>query len=219
VAAPTIGRHPACGDYPIVDLRRMLAMTRLKYFLVIFVAASWYAPPFLNYLLPTLSFWLFLISCGCWIPLVFVSLSALSRRNLKTVAIFSTTWVLAVLPLFDLESMGQFRFWLYAQGFRIHVAPVEQYLSKCELIAFVADGIEQQLGECESRMLSSDSWDAIFYDTTGQFALPPAQRTQGWKDAMYNFNSYCYLTEKAVAKPVFENFYNVVIPGEHVGGC
>jgi hypothetical protein len=33
VAAPTIGRHPACGDYPIVDLRRMLTMTRLKYFL------------------------------------------------------------------------------------------------------------------------------------------------------------------------------------------
>jgi hypothetical protein len=101
----------------------------------------------------------------------------------------------------------------------MHVRPVEQYLSKCELIAFVEDGIKQQLGECEYRMLSSDSWDAVFYDTTGQLALPPAQRTQGWKDAMYNFDSYCYLTEKAVARPVYEDFYTVAIPGEHVGGC
>jgi hypothetical protein len=70
-------------------------------------------------------------------------------------------------------------------------------------------------------MLSSNSWDVVvvFYDTTGQFALPPAQRTQGWQDAMYNNNSHCYLTEKAVAQPLFEKFHTVVIESEHVGGC
>lgn len=194
-------------------------MARLRYILVILVAASWYAPPFLNYLLsPTLAKWL-LILLICWVPVFFFSMGALFQRNKTAIAIYSVTWALAVLPLCELEPIGQFRSWLYVQGFRIHIAPVEQYLSRCQLIAFMEGGIEQQFGECESRMLSSDSWDVVFYDTTEQFALPPAQRTQEWKDAMYNFDSHCYLAEKAVADPVFGNFYTVVIPGEHLGGC
>ena len=37
---------------------------------------------------------------------------------------------------------------------------------------------------------------------------------------MYNLElSYCYLTEKAVASPLFGKFYTVVISIEHVGGC
>jgi hypothetical protein len=199
--------------------RWMLAMTRFKYLLVIFVAASWYALPFLTYLLPTLSFWLLLISFACWIPLFFFSLSALFRRNWKAVAIFSATWMLAFLHFAELEPVERFRFWLYVQGFRIHVAPVERYLSRCELIVFVEDGIEQQLAECETTSLSYNSRDVVFYDTTGQFALPPAQRTQGWKDAMYNFSSHCYLTEKATADPLYEEFYIVVIANEHLGEC
>jgi hypothetical protein len=194
-------------------------MTRFKYLLAIFVATSWYASSFLFYLLPGILYWLLLISLACWLPLFFFSLSALFRRNWKLIAIFAATWVLAVLAFVEFAPVEQFRFWLLTQGFRIHVAPVEQYISKCELIAFVEDGIKQQLGECEYRMLSSDSWDAVFYDTTGQFALPPVQRTQGWKDAMYNFNSHCYFTEKAVADRVFENFYSIAIAGEHIGGC
>jgi hypothetical protein len=206
-----IGANPVSSD---------ALMSWLKYFLIIVVAAGWYALPFLNYLLDsTLSYWLFLIFCACCVLLFFVSLSGLFRRNWKAVAIFAPAWVLAVLPLFDLEPVGQLRFWLYVQGFRIHVAPVEQYLSsKCELVEFVEDSIKQQLGECEYRMQSSYSWNAVFYDTTGQFALPPAQRTQEWKDAMYNFSSHCYLTEKAIADPVLENFYQLEISGTHVGG-
>jgi hypothetical protein len=46
-----------------------------------------------------------------------------------------------VLALFYIRRL--FRFWLEVQGFRIHVAPVGRYLSRCELIAFVEDGIEQ----------------------------------------------------------------------------
>jgi hypothetical protein len=36
---------------------------------------------------------------------------------------------------------------------------------------------------------------------------------------MYDSSSHCYLTEKAVADPAFENFYTVVITIDHVGGC
>jgi hypothetical protein len=211
-----IGRLPA---HPIIALRWMLAMTSLKYILALFVAVSWFASGFLSYLATTVAAWIPWISLACWIPLFFVFLSVLFRRHWKAAAIVSTALALAIFCFVKPESVEPFRFWLLVQGFRIHVAPVEQYLSKCELIAFVEDGIEQQLGECEGRMLSSNTFDAVFYDTTGQFALPPAQRTKGWQDAMYTNNTHCYFTEKAVAQPLFEKFYIVVIEIEHVGGC
>jgi hypothetical protein len=163
-------------------------MTPLKYFLAIFIGASWYVSAFLYYLLPTISFWLPFVAFACCIPLLLFSWNALFRRDLRATAIFSAIWVLAVLPVVKPEPVDRFRFWLNVQGFRIHVAPVEQYLSsRCELIEFVEEGITQQLGDCETTNLSSDSRDEVFYDTTGQFALPPARRTQGWKDAMYSF--------------------------------
>jgi hypothetical protein len=196
----------------------MLAMTPVKYLLAIFIAASWYVVAFLKYPLPSLSFWLLGIWFACWIPLVFFSLSALFRRNWRAIAIFSATWLMALLSLFEPEPVKQVRDWIGLQGFRIHVAS-ERYPSRCELVTFVEDGIEQQLGHCETITRSIDFLEDIFYDTTGQFALPPKQRTKGWQDAMYNFSPYCYLAEKAVADRGFGNFYTVVIPVEHLDGC
>jgi hypothetical protein len=197
----------------------MLAMTPFKYLLAIFIAASWYASEFLYYLLPTLSFWLTFVSVACWIPVFLFSLSALLRRNWRAIAIFSVSWALAVLPIARLEPVEQFRFWLELQGFRIHVAPVERYLSRCKLISFVEDGIEQQLGDCEIIIRSVDFRDEIFYDTTGQFALPPKQRTPGWKDAAYNFFWHCYLTDTAVADRVFGKFHIIFFAIEDVREC
>jgi hypothetical protein len=198
----------------------MLAMTAFKYLLAIFIAASWYASEFLYYLLPTASFWLFLVSLALWFPLFFFSLSALLRRKWRTIVIFAFAWALAVLPIAGLKPMEQFRFWLEFQGFRIHVAPIERYLSsRCRLIPFVEDGVEQQLGDCEVITRSIDFWDQIFYDTTGQFALPPKQRTPGWKDAAYNFFFHCYLTDTAVASRVFGKFHIVTFENERVREC
>jgi hypothetical protein len=194
-------------------------MTPLKYLLVIFVAASWFASAFLAYLLPIFSERLVWVSFACWVPLLFFSLSALFRCRWKMVAVFSATWVVAFLSLTRLESVERFRFWLLVQGFRIHVAPVERYLSRCELVAFAEDGMKQQLEECESANMSSYARDVVFYDTTGQIVLPPAQRTQGWKDAIYNFAPHCYLVETAVARHLFAKFYSVAIAIEHEDGC
>jgi hypothetical protein len=219
VAGPMIGRRPAHGCCPIIALRWMLAMTRLKYILALFVAVSWFASGFLTYLATTVAAWIPWISLACWIPLFFVFLNVLFRRRWKAVAIVSTALALAIFFFAKPESVERFRFWLLVQGFRIHVAPAGRYLSRCELIAFEEDGIKQQLGECETISLSIYDRYTVFYDTTGQFVLPPAQRTQGWKDAMYNFSPHCYLIETAVAKHLFEKFYSVVIASEHEDGC
>jgi hypothetical protein len=193
-------------------------MMRPKYLLAVFVAGSCYAADFLAYLLPTTSYWLFFISRVCLLPLFFLSLIALIQLNRKAVAIFSIAWVMTVLPYTELKSVQRFRTWCVAGGLRIHAVPVKRYLSKCELIAFVEDGVEQQLGECET-IWSIDYLETVFFDTGGQFALPPAQRTQAWRDAMHNFSSYCYLSEKAVAKNAFGKFYTVVIPISYLDGC
>jgi hypothetical protein len=57
-----IGRRPAHGCCPIIALRWMLAMTRLKYILALFVAVSWFASGFLTYLATTVAAWI------PWIP-------------------------------------------------------------------------------------------------------------------------------------------------------
>ena len=198
----------------------MIAMTAFKYLLAIFIAASWCASAFLYYLLPNVSFWLPLISSACCIPLFFFSCSAVFRRNWRAAAIFSAAWVLAVSPIAGLEPLDRFRVWLNVQSFRIHVAPVERYLSsRCKFIEYVEDDIEQQLGECESINRSLDFRDVVFFDTAGQLALPPKQRTQRWKDAMYyNFSPHRYLTDKAVAVFSFRAFYVVVIPTDEEEG-
>ena len=196
-------------------------MTSFKYLLAIFTGASWYVAEFLKYPLPILWFWLPWAGLACCIPLSLFSLSALFRCNWRAFAILSAACLVASFCIYKRQpEPAWIRDWLAVQGFRIHVAPVERYLTGCKLIAFADGSIEQQLGNCESIVRSSQEWEGIYYDTSGQFALPPKQRTQGWQDAMYNLeSSYCYLTEKAVASPLFGNFYTVVISIEHVGGC
>lgn len=195
-------------------------MAPLRYCLAIFIGASWYASAFLYYLLPTVSFWLPLISIGCWIPLFIFSWNALFRRNWRATAIFSVVWLLAVLPVVKPELVDRFRIWLNVQGFRIHVAPVERYLSsRCKFIEYVENGIEQQLGECESINRSLDFRDVVFFDTSEQLALSPRQRTQGWKDAMYyNFIPHRYLSDRAVAVLSYRGFFVVAIPADEGEG-
>jgi hypothetical protein len=83
----------------------------------------------------------------------------------------------------------------------------------------VEDGITQRLGDCEVIVRSIDFQEEIFYDTTGQFALPPKQRTPAWKDAAYNFSDHCYFTDTAVAGRIFEKFHIVLIEIDNVVEC
>jgi len=190
----------------------------LKYLLVIVVAGSWYAAAFLTYLMPTFAARLPWIGFACWFPAFFFSLSALFRKRWKAFAIFSATWVVFALPLLGVEQ--QFS-WLRAQGFRIHAFPVEGYLSGCRLTEFVEKGLKQTVGDCESWGVVYDNVAyVVFYDTTGEIALPVSQRTPEWKDAMYNYSPKKVLRDsEGRAEHLSGSFYRIGIDhGEFDGG-
>lgn len=192
-------------------------MSPLKYVLVIVALISPYASPFLNYLLPAFSYWLVWICLACWIPIFFFSLGALLRRDRKAISIFSATWVLA--SLYFLEPVGQFRFRLLVQGFRMHASPVGDYLSKCRLTEFMENGIKQTVGECEASGSDDSITYFVFYDTTGELALPASQRTAEWKDAMWDYPPREVLRDgEDRAEPLFGNFYRVGILLEEFSG-
>jgi hypothetical protein len=194
-------------------------MTPLKYVLIIVVLLGPYALSFLSYLLPTLSCWFNWTFLACWIPLFFFSISALFRRKWKAVAIFSATWALASLPFIEIKPVAEIRFWLFVQGFRIHASPVEDYLSKCRLTEFIERGVKQKVGECEASGSSDTVVYVVFYDTTGELALPVSQRTAEWKDAMWDYPPRGVLRDGGDrAEPLFGNFYLVAIFSEEFEG-
>ena len=189
------------------QLRWILSMTPFKYAVAVLVAVSLYAGPFLFYPLPTLAYWLIWILVACSITLLFFSLGALFRRDAKAVAIFSVTWMLTVLPFLDLEPVVRFRGWLLIEGFRIHVSPVEGYLSSCEITHFVEKRIKQAVGQCEYRPF----WDAFVYHIRVRLGIAlPIFRGSGWNDA-------CGAILRSVvnatrAEFLFGNFYQLALP-------
>lgn len=156
-------------------LRWMLSMTCFKYFLAILVGTSCYAAPFLFYPLPTFSYLVFWIALACWIPLFFFSLGALFRRDAKAVAIFLATWVLTILPFFDLEPLVRFREWLLVAAFSIHISPVEDYLSTCKMTHFVEKGIKQAAAR-ENPISSVSCWSRVARPSAARWRCAFARR-------------------------------------------
>ena len=205
-----IGGLPACGCCAIVVLRWMLPMTLLKYLLLAVTLVSWAADHLLVYV-PRFSEWSFFVSTGCILTVLLCALSALIRRKWNTLAFFCIPFVVIFLHL-----PGQ---WLRTTGFRIYASPIEEYLAQCRLVTFVEDGAEQKVGECESIATSSITWIIVIYDTTGQFVLPMARRTQGWKSAMGMLSSPKVFAEsEGRGSHIFGNFYSIVIRLDEMQG-
>jgi len=190
-------------------------MTLLKYLLVVVTLASWVVGHLLQYV-PHFSEWSFFVNAGCLLAVLVSALSVLIKREWKALAIFSLTLVFMCLPGFGLTQPSE---WLQATGFRIYASPIEEYLSRCRLVAFVEDGAKQQVGECEKISISSDAWVTVIYDTTGQFVLPVARRTSGWKSAMWELSSPMVFAEsEGRGSHIFGNFYSIVIRLEEMQG-
>jgi hypothetical protein len=190
-------------------------MTLLKYLLVAVTLASWVAGQLLEYV-PHLSEWSFFVTAGCFVAVLVCALSALIRRKWNAFATFSITLLAMCLPGFGLTQPSD---WLQATGFRIYASPIEEYLSRCRLVTFVEDGAEQKVGECESIATSSITWIIVIYDTTGQFVLPVARRTQGWKSAMGMLSSPKVFAEsEGRGSHIFGNFYSIVIRLDEMQG-
>jgi hypothetical protein len=186
----------------------MLAMTPLKYVLTIFAPMSQYASHFLTYFLPTFSDWLLLIGVACWIPMFFFTLSALFRRQWRAVVILAAAWLVVVLPYVKIREP---LYWVHVLGFRIHASPIEKYLAGCRLTEFVEKGVKQTVGLCEGSPYAAVSY-VVFYDTTGELALPLSQRTPEWRDAMWHYPPKGVLRDSENrAMHLFGNFYRVGI--------
>jgi hypothetical protein len=194
--------------------RRMLTMTRFRYFLVAATILCWVASEFLFFISPL---WDYFRSASliCWLAVLYFALSALVRRRWKDFAIFSVTCVVIFFVGLGLPILGNS---LQVLGLRVRATSLEQYLSGCEVVAFVEKDTKQQIGKCEVVSLPGNHGVFVFYDTTGQFIVPPAARTEGWKNAMYNFSPKWFFIEKAVGVHVFDNFYAVFVPVDEFDG-
>jgi hypothetical protein len=182
-------------------------LLELKLGLILVTLASLYAGMFLQYLWWDLSEWLTDLTLLCLLAILVFSLNALFRRRWKEFAIFSATLVVAFLPGFGVTRPVD---WLYAEGFRIHASPLEDYLSGCRLIEFIEKGTRQTVGMCESHGLYSGYAHTVIYDTAGELVRPVSHRTQDWQRAMSAFFSEQVLNSpEARTRHIFGDFYEV----------
>lgn len=161
---------------------------------------------FLEYLLPSVVFWLFLTGLIALLPLLVFSLEALFKRRWRSVAIFAMVWLLVSLPLSSRATVV----WLRAQSFHLLTLLDRDYLSKCKLSDFVEGGVKQTVGFCEG-FDRGDHFDFVVYDTAGEVVWPAAQRTPEWKRTMLAATEKAVVSEDGRADPLFGNYYSVVI--------
>lgn len=208
----------SCYYKKLLIAGRMFAMARTKWAVVIIALLSPYALPFLNYPLPRFCYWIVWIASACWILMFLFFVSALLRRDRKPLAILSAAWVWVLLAF--LGPMDEFRYWLSVQGFRIHASPLEDYLPTCRLTEFVEKGVKQTVGQCEaSGVVYAPVATVVFYDTTGELALPAPQRTAEWRDAMWHYPPKAVLRDgEGRTELMFGNFYRVYILHEEFDG-
>lgn len=181
--------------------------TTLKYGAAVVALASLYAAMFLQYLWWDLADWLTDLSLICVLAVLAFSLNALFRRRWKELAVYLAALVVAFLPAFGVTGPAD---WIYAEGFRIHASPLDDYLSGCKLIEFIEEGTKQTVGQCESHGLYSGYAHTVIYDTTGELIRPVNRRTQEWQKAMSEFYADDVLnSSERRTRHIYGNFYEV----------
>jgi hypothetical protein len=188
----------------------------LKYLLLAAVVACWIAGTAFAFSHPFLDARLIWVYFACVVALLVLFLHALWRRRWKQLAILCAILAVVFLPYYDAPPPFK---WLYVRAFRIHASPLEDYLARCRLIAFVENGVEQKLGRCESFGTAGDVTVCIFYDTSGEFVLPVSQRTPEWRAAMSHFSPRAVLLAKENrASYLMEHFYEIDIHVDEFDG-
>lgn len=197
--------------------RWRLVRSAIKYILLVIALVSWFGTRPLRFSLPGLANQLVFVYVACLLALFLLLLGALLFLRWKEVAIFLVIWTLVVLPVYRGSELPR---WIYVEAFRLHAAPIEEYLSRCKLIEFVENGAKQKVGLCERLPLPGDGWLTMIYDTSGQLMLPVSRRTPEWTKAMVRFSPgrvYTQLDDRA--NHLFGNFYEVLIPLEDMDGA
>ena len=202
------GRPPIPG--------RRSARPAIKYVPAALAVASWLGMPLLSFSFPALFGWLIVLYLLCLLALFVVLLCVLFRRRWNEVAILLVVWTVVLFPIYGPIAPNR---WLYAEAFRIHASPIEEYMSRCKLFEFVENGVKQTLGRCEILPTGDEGVLCVFYDTTGEFVLPVSQRTPEWRAAMWHFSPHALLLEtEGRATRIFGNFYDISIASSEYDG-
>lgn len=209
--------EPARGDAPLPSARRKLSRSNVKLALVALVVASWIGSSLLAFSLPSFSDWLVTLYIIC-LPVLFVLfLGDLFRRRWKQLANFLVIWAVVLLPVYATNAPLR---WLYAEALRIHVSPLEEYLSRCKLVEFVENDAKQKVGVCERHGQPGNVTRTLIYDTAGELALPVSQRTPEWTKAMVRFSPGLFFTKaEGHAHHLLGHFYEVDVPLERADGA
>lgn len=192
-------------------------MTPFRYALVGYVLLFLWLYAFFKYLQPTVAAWLLWTGLACVVPFVVVSLVVLFRGDGKSRAIFLVSWLCILLLIFT--PIGSLGMQLIVLGFRLHVWNVENYVATtCELVDFSEGGKMHSVGRCDA-FDDRFGGDLIFYDSSGEIAIPLSRRSSEWKDAMYYFPPKKVLRDgEDRAQHLFGNFYVVRISDDELDG-
>jgi hypothetical protein len=187
------------------SIRRLLA-----YALFTVMLGMWILGPLLLFSYPTFVSQLVWVYLSCLIALFFLFLGVAYRLWWKELAIFLAIWAVVLMPWYVSRlGIDMPLAWLRGIGFRVHASPIEEYLSRCNLIRFSENGREQSVGECETIPGQTDEqYMTVFYDSTGEFILPVSQRTPEWTTAMRHFEPADTLTKsERRASHLYADFY------------
>lgn len=166
-----------------------------------------YGGHFFFFFAPSALIWMFIGTLLFIVPLLFFLIGAVVQRDWKSSAILALTWLLIVLAFTDIQEP---RGWIRIAGFYAKTKMVSNYLSSCELSDFVENGVKQTMGFCEGHD-RDDYYEAVVYDTTGEFVLPASERTPEWKAMMRTTVKDAQVDRDQAAYHLFGHYYAVVI--------
>ena len=158
--------------------------------------------------------WIAVAAGGCWILLAIMAPLAAFRRKWLAAALGLLPVILIALPIVGVTKPLA---WVQTTGFRIHITPVDEYLSTCRLLTISENNRLQQIGRCRSLPRWDKSRIDIVYDTTGSLLGPADQASPESKAALIKLYG-----AEAPAIPhgvrITGNFYAVTIkPAEAKG--
>jgi len=181
----------------------------LKYIALSVALLFWIAAPLLSFSHPSLASLIVDSYFICVFFLVLLFVGAAFHRRARELAVLSVILAIAGFPYYvNLDPLLKR---LYAVAFRMHVSPVVEYLPRCRLYQFTEKGVGRTVGVCERRGSNGDYSQTIAYDTTGELALPPSQRTPEWREAMRRFSfARVLMKTEGRADHLFGNFYEVI---------
>ncbi|HEY3792972.1 MAG TPA: hypothetical protein VGM09_14150 [Bradyrhizobium sp.] len=192
--------------------RRRSVRRVLAYALFTVMLGIWVLGPLLLFSHPIFIRQLLWVYFACLIALFFLFLGVAYRLWWKELAILLAIWAVVLMPWYVARlGIDMPLAWLRVIGFRVHASPIEEYLSRCNLVRFSENGREQSVGECETIPGQTDEqYVTVFYDSTGEFILPLSQRTPEWTAAMRHFEPADTLTKsEGRASPLYGNFYGI----------